>query len=81
VSDFDAYCKEGPRLSLLGGKGTLMEAVRSIKVKGVVHIIGLPEDEAPATALYDLAAALVFSQGKVNNTIHLGISCAYYMLC
>ncbi|CCO35373.1 alcohol dehydrogenase [Rhizoctonia solani AG-1 IB] len=50
----------------IGGKGTLMEAVRSIKVKGVVHIIGLPEDEAPATALYDLAAALVFSQGKTN---------------
>ncbi|CAE6442457.1 unnamed protein product [Rhizoctonia solani] len=50
----------------IGGKGTLVEAVRSIKVKGVVHIIGLPEDEAPATALYDLAAALVFSQGKTN---------------
>jgi D-arabinose 1-dehydrogenase-like Zn-dependent alcohol dehydrogenase len=81
VSDFDVYCKEGPRLSLLGRKGTLLEAVKSIKLNGVVQVIGASKDEAPATSLFDLAVALVFSRGKVNNLPHLGVSYAYCMHC
>ncbi|CEL61494.1 Zinc-type alcohol dehydrogenase-like protein C1773,06c OS=Schizosaccharomyces pombe (strain 972 / ATCC 24843) GN=SPBC1773.06c PE=3 SV=1 [Rhizoctonia solani AG-1 IB] len=50
----------------IGRKGTLLEAVKSIKLNGVVQVIGASKDEAPATALFDLAVALVFSRGKIN---------------
>ncbi|CAE6442572.1 unnamed protein product [Rhizoctonia solani] len=50
----------------IGGKGTLAEAVKSIKLNGVVHVMSASRDEAPATALHDLAVALIFSRGKIN---------------
>ncbi|CEL52877.1 hypothetical protein RSOLAG1IB_05945 [Rhizoctonia solani AG-1 IB] len=54
------------RVLELGGKGTLIEAARSIKVKGMVQMIGITIDDSPATALHDLTMALLFSQGKLN---------------
>ncbi|CAE6452251.1 unnamed protein product [Rhizoctonia solani] len=50
----------------IGGNGTLMESIRSIKPKGMVHVIGAPREDAPTTAFYDLTIALMGSEGKLN---------------
>ncbi|KAF8691053.1 NAD-P-binding protein, partial [Rhizoctonia solani] len=46
--------------------GTLMEAIRSLKAKGVVHLIGGSTEEAPTTAYRDLTLGLMSSGGKLN---------------
>ncbi|QRW22571.1 Zinc-binding dehydrogenase [Rhizoctonia solani] len=48
------------------GQGTLMEAIRSLKAKGVVHLIGGSTEEAPTTAYRDLTLGLMSSGGKLN---------------
>ncbi|GAB1527037.1 hypothetical protein RhiTH_010212 [Rhizoctonia solani] len=49
------------------GQGTLMEAIRSLKAKGVVHLIGGSTEEAPTTAYRDLTLGLMSSGGKLSH--------------
>ncbi|CAE6452249.1 unnamed protein product [Rhizoctonia solani] len=49
----------------IGGKGTLMEAIRSVKPKGVVHIIS-GSNEAPSYSAPDLAFAIIGAEAKLN---------------
>ncbi|KAF8748625.1 Alcohol dehydrogenase zinc-binding domain protein [Rhizoctonia solani] len=49
------------------GQGTLMEAIRSLKKKGVVHLIGGSTEEAPTTAYRDLTLGLMSSGGNLSH--------------
>ncbi|CUA75247.1 hypothetical protein RSOLAG22IIIB_11610 [Rhizoctonia solani] len=49
----------------IGGKGTLLEAVKAIKPGGVVHVISIPS-EAPSASINDLAISILLKQGKLN---------------
>jgi len=50
---------------LVGGNGTLMESVKAIKTKGVVHVIGVPGHGAVPISAYELAVVLLLKEGKV----------------
>ncbi|CAE6398637.1 unnamed protein product [Rhizoctonia solani] len=50
----------------IGGRGTLMEAVRSIKPGGVVHLISVPHASASDVSIHELAITLLLKQGKLN---------------
>ncbi|CAE6357179.1 unnamed protein product [Rhizoctonia solani] len=52
----------------IGGKGTLLEAVRAIKPGGVVHVISVPS-EAPTASINDLSLSLFLKQGKLNGVL------------
>ncbi|KEP47218.1 alcohol dehydrogenase zinc-binding domain protein, partial [Rhizoctonia solani 123E] len=52
----------------IGGKGTLMEAIRAIKPGGVVHVISVPPEVA-TTSINELAMALLLKQGKLNGVL------------
>ncbi|GAB1527038.1 hypothetical protein RhiTH_010213 [Rhizoctonia solani] len=53
----------------IGGKGTLMEAIRSMKAGGVVHVIGVSRDDTPTTGFLDLTVALMSSEIKLNGLV------------
>ncbi|KAF8686111.1 Zinc-binding dehydrogenase [Rhizoctonia solani] len=48
----------------IGGNGTLMEAIKSVKWKGMVHIIGPPE--TPEYSMFELAFAIIGSEARLN---------------
>ncbi|ELU45312.1 zinc-binding dehydrogenase domain-containing protein [Rhizoctonia solani AG-1 IA] len=48
----------------IGGNGTLMEAIKSVKWKGMVHIIGPPE--TPEYSMFELAFAIIGSEARVS---------------
>ncbi|QRW22593.1 Zinc-binding dehydrogenase [Rhizoctonia solani] len=50
----------------IGGKGTLMGAIRSMNAGGVVHLIGSSQDDTPITGFFDLTVALMSSEIKLN---------------
>ncbi|CAE6480436.1 unnamed protein product [Rhizoctonia solani] len=52
----------------IGGKGTLMEAIRAIKPGGVVHVISVSPDAA-TTSVNELAMSLLLKQGKLNGVV------------
>ncbi|CUA71584.1 hypothetical protein RSOLAG22IIIB_09671 [Rhizoctonia solani] len=54
--------------NMIGGKGTLLEAVKAIKPGGVVHVISIPS-EAPTGSINDLAVSLLLKQGKLNGVV------------
>ncbi|KAH7320526.1 alcohol dehydrogenase [Rhizoctonia solani] len=50
----------------IGGQGTLMEAIKSIKPGGMVHVISVPQEGTPAASVRELAMALMMKYGKLN---------------
>ncbi|KAG8741359.1 hypothetical protein FRC11_014862 [Ceratobasidium sp. 423] len=52
----------------IGGKGTLMESIKAIKTKGVVHVISVPQDQA-TTSLNEFAMTFLLKEGKLNSVL------------
>ncbi|CAE6473378.1 unnamed protein product [Rhizoctonia solani] len=52
----------------IGGKGTLIEAIRAIKPGGVVHVISVWPNAA-TTSVNELAMSLLLKQGKLNGVV------------
>ncbi|KAG8724807.1 hypothetical protein FRC11_001994, partial [Ceratobasidium sp. 423] len=52
----------------IGGKGTLMEAVKAIKSKGVVHVIGVPQDQ-PTGSINELAITILMKECKLSGVV------------